>query len=114
MRSSAARASSIACSATSVTMALTWGLMASIRARNSATISRAEIRRSRSCRARSVAGCCQIVKSLRDAAGRKRNAGCRQTHLDARKRAGKHEIVEVAEMADPEYFSFQLAETRSE
>src|SRR5581483_11320009 len=56
----------------------------------------------------------EIVERRRDAALLERHLVDRQTHLDARQRAGKHQVVEVAEMADAEHLALHLAEALAE
>ena len=114
------RARSIACSATSVTMALRPGFMRSICVRCAPTTSRAERSLARMRRASSTAlrpqmlTAREILQRGGDAAAGERHAGRREPHLDAAERAGEHEVVEVAEMADAEDLAFQLAEPRAE
>ncbi len=44
----------------------------------------------------------EVVERGVDAAAPMRHAGDAQPHLDAAQRAGEHEVVEIAEMADAE------------
>src|SRR4030042_1695902 len=43
-----------------------------------------------------------------------RHAGERQSHLDAAQRAGQRQIVQVAQMPDPEHAALDLAEAGAE
>jgi hypothetical protein len=51
----------------------------------------------------------QIGESFPDTALVMRNLAQRETHLDATQRAAQHEIVEPAEMSNPEYAPGELA-----
>src|SRR6266851_10218076 len=57
----------------------------------------------------SCARCGEIVERRGNSATFERHAGCHQAHFHAAERSGQHEIVEIAEMPDPEDFAFELS-----
>src|SRR6266542_2423053 len=56
----------------------------------------------------------EVVERGGYAALLERDAGEREAHLDTGERARQHEVVEVAEVADPERLALQLAEAGAE
>src|SRR5712691_9174529 len=56
----------------------------------------------------------KVIERREHAAFSVRNVRERQAHLDAGEGAGEHQIVEVAEVSDPEDFSCELAQTGAE
>src|SRR6266496_4927090 len=61
-----------------------------------------------------ASGAGEVVEGGDDAALLEGDAGEREAHLDAGERARQHEVVEVAEVADPERLALQLAEAGAE
>ena len=56
----------------------------------------------------------EVIHRRLDASALVRHAGQRQAHLDAAERAGQHEVVEIAQVADAEDLVLHLAETGAE
>src|SRR5436309_1426271 len=56
----------------------------------------------------------KVIERREHAAPLVRNVREREAHLDAGEGAGEHQIVEVAEVSDPEYFPGELPQTGAE
>src|SRR2546423_1753522 len=69
-------------------------------------------RASRPLRSRSATR--EILERGGDAAARERHARGRQAHLDAAQRAGQHQLVEVAEVADAKHLPFEPSKPGAE